>query len=57
MTGLPADAIGGLSRRVLESNSSSHHSTDPGEDVVPNTQSSFQPFFRRKAADAPFVEV
>lgn len=41
MTGLPVNAVGGISRRVLGLNSSSPHSTDAGEDMVPSTQSPF----------------
>ena len=57
MISLPVNAVRGISRRVLGSNSFSPQSTDADDkDMVPSTQSSFQPFLPQQAVADPFEE-
>ena len=58
MISLPANDIGGISRRVSASNSFCPNSTDDddedGTNMIPCTNLAFQPFLRRRAAADQF---
>ena len=58
MISLPANEIGGISRRVLGSSYFCPQSTDAndedGTNMVPSRETSFQPFLRQQAANDPF---